>query len=160
MRIIFFFINSLALTLFLSGHNAPGGGFIAGIATGISLVMLQLTMPSKALRSMMHFNPLSLAATGLILAYGTAMAPVFFGQAFLTHTMVHWHLPVLGDLHVGTPLLFDTGVYLVVVGVTAKILFAFTHSQESKRAALKQDEADYAQSSETPVVYKESHAKS
>ena len=49
--------------------------------------------------------------------------------------MIHIHIPLLGDLHLGSPVLFDLGVYCVVVGVTTKMIHVFLNEveQESPR---------------------------
>lgn len=126
--IIFWIINLFALFVFFKGHNAPGGGFIAGIASAISLVFLYIIEGQDCLKRIP--NPVSLAAIGLFIAYGTALAPVVVGQAFLMHTMWHLHLPILGDLHIGTPALFDLGVYFVVIGITMSIAMWFDEASE------------------------------
>ena len=122
VQFLFFIINIFAVYLMLRGHNAPGGGFIAGLATGISLILLSLGIGMQQLDRYLRFDPVRLAACGLLLAALTSVTPVFFGQAFLAHFHIHLHLPLLGDLHAGTPMLFDGGVYLVVVGISCKII--------------------------------------
>ena len=129
-KYIFVFINVAAIFIFFKGHNEPGGGFIAGVATAISLVLLEMTQEYSLVKKMLRIDPLTIAGAGLILAYGTSFAPVIVNKPFLYHKMIHLHIPILGDLHVGTPLLFDLGVYLVVVGVLSKMIFVF--SEETK----------------------------
>ncbi|MBD97409.1 Na(+)/H(+) antiporter subunit B [bacterium] len=126
--VIFWIINIFALFVFFKGHNAPGGGFIAGIASAISLVFLYIIEGRKCLNRIP--SPVSLAAIGLALAYGTALAPTLMGQAFLMHTMWHLHIPLLGELHIGTPALFDLGVYCVVIGITVSIALWFDEASE------------------------------
>ncbi len=60
-------------------------------------------------------------------------------------------MPLLGELHVGTPLLFDIGVFLVVVGVTCKIIFVLAKSTEGLRALVQEEEARYSSPRETPI---------
>lgn len=131
IRFIFFFSNILAVYIFLRGHNEPGGGFIAGIVCAISLVILQLTLPKSETKSILWFDPVQLTLIGLLLAYATSIAPAFYDLPFLYHKMIHLHLPLLGDLHIGTPFLFDLGVFFVVVGVTAKITFMLSDTYEA-----------------------------
>jgi multisubunit Na+/H+ antiporter MnhB subunit len=142
VQFLFFIINIFALYLMLRGHNGPGGGFIAGLATGISLILLSLGVGMEQLGRYLRFDPIRLAASGLLLAALTSLAPVFGGQAFLAHVHVHAQVPLLGELHAGTPILFDGGVYLVVVGISCKIilllgkstlgLVAFTPSERAR----------------------------
>lgn len=122
VQFLFFIINVFALYLMLRGHNSPGGGFIAGLATGISLILLSLGVGMEQLGRYLRFDPIRLAACGLLLAALTSLAPVLGGRAFLAHVHVHAHVPLLGELHAGTPMLFDGGVYLVVVGISCKII--------------------------------------
>jgi len=137
-KFIFFFINILALYLFLKGHNEPGGGFIAGIAAAISLVFIYIVLGVDDFKKIIRIDPTKIALVGLLFAYLSAFAPVGFHLPFLYHKMVHWQLPLLGDVHIGSPLIFDLGVFLVVVGVTAKITFMFAESVAQDKRDLSQ----------------------
>jgi multicomponent Na+:H+ antiporter subunit B len=129
VQFLFFIINLFALYLMLRGHNFPGGGFIAGLATGVSILLLCLALGMTDMDRYLRFDPIRLAASGLLLAALTSLAPALFGQTFLEHFHLHLHhLPLFGELHIGTPLFFDGGVYLVVVGITAKIILVLGRS--------------------------------
>ena len=144
-QFLFFIINLFALYLMLRGHHEPGGGFIAGLATGVSLLLLCLALGLAEMDRHLRFDPLRLAAAGLLLATLTALAPALAGHTFLEHFHVHLHgLPLLGDLHVGTPLLFDGGVYLVVVGITAKIILVLGRSTTGLPAFRAEERARYS----------------
>lgn len=145
VKMLFFIINLFALYLMLRGHNAPGGGFIAGLAAGISLILLGLGVGLEELNRYLKFDPVRLSAFGLLLAAGTSLAPALLGRNFLEH--FHWHLhhvPLLGDVHVGTPLLFDGGVYLVVVGVTCKIILVLGRSTQGLVALPAEERRRYS----------------
>lgn len=108
---------AVAIYLFFRGHNAPGGGFVAGIITAIALLFWY---------AIGYYNPknsIAIAALGLLIAYSTALIPAAFGQAALTHTMFH-----IGPIHIGTAAVFDLGVYFVVVGISVTIMQAFSRS--------------------------------
>jgi multicomponent K+:H+ antiporter subunit A len=47
---------------------------------------------------------------------------LLFGHSFLTSAFDHFHLPLIGEFELATAMLFDLGVYLVVVGATLLIL--------------------------------------
>ncbi len=111
-----------SLHLMLRGHNAPGGGFIAGLMTAAALALQYIAFGSAYVRAKIWLNYRALLATGLALAGGTGIAALFYGRAFLEHRMFHGHVPLLGAIELGTPLLFDLGVYCVVVGVTLMII--------------------------------------
>ena len=152
VRYTFFFINVLAVYLMLRGHNLPGGGFIAGLASAISLILLSLATGAEEFHRMLRFDPVRLAARGLALAAFSCALPALFGQPFLEH--FHWHLhgvPLLGDVHVGTPLLFDFGVFLVVIGVSCKIIFALSRSTQGLPALRPDERTRYCSPREIPV---------
>ncbi|XOZ33407.1 monovalent cation/H+ antiporter subunit A [Halomonadaceae bacterium KBTZ08] len=108
--------------IFLRGHNMPGGGFIAGLITAVAL-SLQYMAGSMAWahnRMLTSFRPL--IGVGLLLACGTGVGSLLFGEAFLSSWHGHFSLPVLGHLELATALLFDLGVFATVVGATLLIL--------------------------------------
>lgn len=108
--------------IFLRGHNMPGGGFIAGLITAVAL-SLQYMAGSLAWaheRMLTPFRPL--IGLGLLLACGTGLGSLVFGEAFLSSWFGHYKLPLLGHLELATALLFDLGVFTTVVGATLLIL--------------------------------------
>lgn len=152
VRLLFFLINVMAVYFLLRGHNLPGGGFIAGLATAISLVLLSLAIGNEAIHRVVRIDPVRVAVAGLLLAVLTGTVPMLGGRVFLEHFQVHLEaVPLLGELHVGTPLLFDLGVYFVVVGVTAKVVFVFAKSTQGLRALVLDEESRYSAVMETPI---------
>ncbi|MEM1282378.1 MAG: hydrogen gas-evolving membrane-bound hydrogenase subunit E, partial [Chlamydiota bacterium] len=107
----FWLVNIYALYLLLRGHNQPGGGFIAGLATGISFILLCMDTQTRDILSLSWFRAQKLAAIGLLLMIVVATTPFLLSKYMLTH--YPWNIP--------TPLLFDIGVYFVVVSVTVGI---------------------------------------
>ena len=147
----FFLVNVFAVYLLLRGHNAPGGGFIGGLATAISLVLLMLAFgPERAVR-FLPIEPIRLAAGGLLLAALSGWAPVFFGRPFLEQFTEYFNLPVLGKTALGTPLLFDTGVYLLVVGIGTKLGFTLANSTLLGRALSPEDQVRFSSPVEAPI---------
>lgn len=110
---------AFAVYLLLRGHNLPGGGFIGGLVLASALVLRVMVDARRAPK----WDPIALAGVGLLLALGSAVLPLFSGLPFFTGLWGGeiW-LPAIGKLKLGTPLLFDTGVFLVVTGVGAKML--------------------------------------
>lgn len=108
--------------LLSSGHNAPGGGFIGGLVAGAALVLLWATGGIAEVRAVLPVGPAALLGLGLLTAQGTAAAGWLLDGSLLESRIIDLHLPVFGELHLATPLLFDLGVYLVVVGLVAMIL--------------------------------------
>jgi multicomponent Na+:H+ antiporter subunit B len=105
--------------LLLRGHNLPGGGFIGGLVLASALVLRAMVDPKRAPK----FDLIALSGIGLLTALASAMMPLLFGRTFFTGLWGGeiW-LPALGKLKLGTPLLFDIGVFLVVTGVASKLL--------------------------------------
>jgi multisubunit Na+/H+ antiporter MnhB subunit len=150
-RLAFFVLNLFAAYLLLRGHNAPGGGFIAGLVTAISFVMLSLALGWDEARRILPVDPLRFAYAGLGLATATTAAPLAWGRPLLEHFMVHVQAPVFGKLHFGTPLAFDTGVFLVVVGITCKMVFVLGRSVDGVPALSTEEQARYAAEGEEPI---------
>jgi multicomponent Na+:H+ antiporter subunit B len=101
----------------LRGHNEPGGGFVGGLIAAGGLAVFVLPRGRTALRSVLFVPPPSLLGVGLCFALGSGVGAIARGQAFLTH---QW--TTFAGLELGTPLLFDLGVYLVVVGAVLSLL--------------------------------------
>jgi multicomponent K+:H+ antiporter subunit A len=121
-----------SLHLMLRGHNAPGGGFIAGLLTAAALLLQYVANSTAHVKQRLPLNYTVLIAVGLLLAGGTGAAALVYGSAFLEHRMAHVHLPLLGEVELATALGFDLGVYLVVVGMT--LLMVSTLAEQKKEA--------------------------
>jgi multisubunit Na+/H+ antiporter MnhB subunit len=151
-RLLFFLVNIFAIYLLLRGHNLPGGGFIAGVATAISLILLSLAIGLEDLHRVMRFDPMRLAAAGLMVATFTGIVPLLSDHPFLQHFDAHLTgVPLVGELHISTTLAFDLGVYLVVVGSVCKIMFTLGKSTQRLRALVAEEEARYSSPVEQPI---------
>jgi multicomponent Na+:H+ antiporter subunit B len=111
--------------LLLRGHNDPGGGFVGGLVAAAALALYGLAFTSAEARRFLNIEPRYLIGVGLLIALSSGLIAVIFqGQPFMTGVWGSVELPALGKP--GTPLLFDLGVYLVVVGVVMTILLALS----------------------------------
>jgi multicomponent Na+:H+ antiporter subunit B len=109
--------------MLVRGHNEPGGGFMGGLVAAAAFALYAIAFNVSEARRLMKVDPHLLFAVGLLLAVGSGgVAPLFFRQPFLTGIWSDFGLPAIGKL--GTPLLFDLGVYFVVVGITMLIIFS------------------------------------
>jgi NADH:ubiquinone oxidoreductase subunit 5 (subunit L)/multisubunit Na+/H+ antiporter MnhA subunit len=126
------FINILAAYLFFKGHNEPGGGFIAGVAASISLILLVMIFGAGEMKRILRIEPINLAVLGLFISYCSAILPIFWKASFFTHKMYHVSLPLLGKCCLGTSILFDLGIFFVVLGINTKIVFVFSHFAETR----------------------------
>lgn len=108
-----------AVYLCLRGHNLPGGGFIGGLVLASALVLRVMVNERRVIKQ----DLIVLVGVGLLVALAAAVMPMFVGRPFFTGLWGGeiW-LPTIGKLKLGTPLLFDIGVFLVVTGVGAKML--------------------------------------
>lgn len=113
VQIVFPLALVLSLFLLFAGHNAPGGGFIAGLVAGAALVMrppgdLDRVIPIPA--------PVVLGA-GLVISTATGIAGLLDGGELLESGKFERDLPVLGVVKATSALPFDIGVFLVVIGL-------------------------------------------
>jgi multicomponent Na+:H+ antiporter subunit B len=104
--------------LLVSGHNEPGGGFAGGLVAAAAFTLHAIAYDVASARRALRFEPSTLIALGLLLALGTGvLPPLLWDEPFLTSAWAEVRLLGLEPLDLGTPLLFDLGVYLVVTGV-------------------------------------------
>lgn len=110
--------------LLIHGHHDPGGGFAGGLVAATAFVLHAIAHDTAATRQALRVDPRTLIGLGLASALGSGMPALFSGDPYLKATWIAFDLPAFGQVSLGTPLLFDAGVYLVVVGVTLNIVFA------------------------------------
>ena len=139
-------LNLFAGYLFLRGHQAPGGGFIAGLVTALSLILLVFVLGVHGVRRLVRFNPLSVAAGGVVISVLVSLIPVALGMP-LFH---HYHGYVLG-FYVGTPFWFDLGVYLTVVGVLLKLILPLMKSIHGLPAFVLEEAGRFAERDSEPI---------
>lgn len=100
----------------LRGHNAPGGGFIGGLIAAAGIAVHALPRGRDGLERLLRASPKAYIGAGLALAILSGLPALFAAAPFLTH---RWFLL---DFGIGTTLLFDVGVYLVVIGAVLTFL--------------------------------------
>ncbi len=121
-RYVFPIMLLLSIYLMLRGHNEPGGGFIGGLLAATAFVLWGIAYDVDDARRLLRVEPRTLIAIGLLVGAGSGLPALAAGQPFLTGKWIEPSLPVLGTTKFGTPLLFDFGVYLAVIGVTLVIV--------------------------------------
>jgi multicomponent Na+:H+ antiporter subunit B len=122
IKVLLFFIVLYSVYIFTAGHYYPGGGFIGGLMTAGAIVLLLITYDIYTVSKILPVNYRILTAIGLLFAIGTSAGSLIFDVPFLTHAFGDVQLPILGELSLHTAMLFDLGVYFVVVGVTMTII--------------------------------------
>jgi len=116
-----------AVFILLRGHYLPGGGFIGGLIAAVAFVLHAFANGLTRTRRLLHIHPGFLMPLGLSLAFLAGLAPVPGGELpFLTGIWFPEPVEVVGM--VGSPLFFDIGVFLVVIGATLTILFTITET--------------------------------
>ncbi len=123
-RLLFGLLFMFSIFLLFRGHHRPGGGFIGGLVAASAFILLGMSFPMKTTREILRVDPLMLVGTGLFLAAISGLPALRKGKSFLTGV---WIEPELFGvtLHLGTPLLFDMGVFLLVLGFTLVVVFSF-----------------------------------
>ncbi|MGM0944081.1 MAG: Na+/H+ antiporter subunit B [Bacteroidota bacterium] len=112
--------------ILLRGHYLPGGGFVGGLIAAIAFVIHSFANGLEKTKSLIKFHPGFLMPVGLSIAILSGIAPMFIGESFMTGLWFEDPIPVIGM--VGSALFFDTGVYLVVIGVTLTIIFTISET--------------------------------
>jgi len=120
-RVLIALLVLFSVYLLLRGHNVPGGGFIGGLVGASAFALYAMSYGASAARYVLRFDPWFFIGAGMLTAILSGFLSAFVGEAFLTGQWLE--LPV-AKLKVGTPLLFDIGVYFVVIGVVLKMIFA------------------------------------
>jgi multicomponent K+:H+ antiporter subunit A len=127
MRFMFPVIGLLAGYLLLRGHNLPGGGFVAGLALAVAVILQYVAGGTRWAEDRLSIRPMRWMGAGLLLGGATGAGAWLFSHAFLTSHTAHLRVPVLGELHLPSAFLFDLGIFSVVVGATGLILIAIAH---------------------------------
>jgi multicomponent Na+:H+ antiporter subunit B len=109
------------------GHNEPGGGFVGGLVAATAFALVLLSEGLAEARQLLRRDPLTLVAAGLFVALASGLPPLLRAGPFMTGLWLKAPLPVLGK--VGSPVVFDAGVYLVVLGIVLAILFALAEEE-------------------------------
>lgn len=125
-KIVVFIIFTLAVYLFFSGHNNPGGGFVSGLVLASAFALLLLAYDTETIRKGIPIDFKLIAATGAFIVVACGLGSAVFGQAFLYQTFTVIDLPIFGATEFATVTLFETGVALAVVGVVVTIIFSIS----------------------------------
>ncbi len=123
---VVFIVLTLGVYLFFAGHNEPGGGFIGGLVLGSGIVLLYITFDIETVHRGMPFDFKKVAALGVLLATGSAIASIFLDVPFLTQTDAYVEFPLLGETHLTTVSIFEAGVALTVIGTLVTIILSIS----------------------------------
>lgn len=132
----------VAVHLFMRGHNQPGGGFVAGLVLSTAFILQYIVSGTQWVEANIHLRPQRWIANGLLIATLTGMGAFVFGYPFLTTHTAHFHLPLLGEIHIASALFYDIGVFSLVVGATLLILTALGHQAVRGHRIQRQEELE------------------
>ncbi len=110
-------IVAASVWLLLRGHNAVGGGFIGGLTAGAAVVLFYFSHGHERVWQNRKLRLTPLVGTGLLIALLYGLAGLAFGEGFLAGGKL-----VLGPITLAASLVFDVGVYLVVIGMIVGIV--------------------------------------
>lgn len=132
----------LAIWLFLRGHDNPGGGFAAGIAMTIAFVLLYIAFGVRWVETKLTVLPLYWIGTGLMIATLTGIGSWIFGFPFLSSYFAYLDTQSLGKIPMASALLFDLGVFILVVGASTLMLIAIAHQSIRKPRVIQASAAE------------------
>ncbi|WP_297189829.1 Na+/H+ antiporter subunit A [uncultured Corynebacterium sp.] len=121
-RLLFPSMMVLSAYFFFAGHNAPGGGFAGGLVAALAIALRYLAGGREEFEAAFPIDANRVLGTGLLLSAGTALIPMFFGRTPLSSQYWDIPVPVIGDVTVVSPLAFDAGVFLIVIGLVLHII--------------------------------------
>ena len=127
VRLLMPLLLLFAVFLLLRGHNQPGGGFVGGLVVAASFVLYSIAFGVDAARRALLVRPSTLLGVGLLVALVSGLPAVVAGHAFMTAL---WTTVAAGSMVIalGTPLVFDVGVFLAVIGVVLTIVFTLAEA--------------------------------
>jgi multicomponent Na+:H+ antiporter subunit B len=129
-RLLLPILLMFSLFLLLRGHNEPGGGFTGGLVAASGFALYAIAQGVEAARRMVRVDTRIITVSGLLISFVSGFPGLFSGRSFLTGVWSVAGFPGAGK--VGTPLMFDLGVYLLVFGITLTILFTLAEEQQWK----------------------------
>lgn len=110
-----------SLFLLIRGHGRPGGGFSGGLIAASAFVLYGFAFSAPAAKHVLAVQPWTLLGGGLLLSLASGCVGLLTGEPFLTGSWLKVRIPDLGFVEIGTPVLFDVGVFLVVIGTVVSI---------------------------------------
>jgi multicomponent Na+:H+ antiporter subunit B len=120
----------LSLFLLWRGHNEPGGGFIGGLVAASAAALQGIAFGPAAARRMLWLPPVGVAGVGLAVALLSILPSAFAGLPPMEALWAKIDLGAGAYIPLGTPLMFDVGVFLVVVGAVVALIAALEHAPD------------------------------
>lgn len=112
-----------SIVVLFRGHNEPGGGFVGGLVAASAFALFAMAHGTAGARSMLRARLFTILGIGLAIALGSGLLAMFIGQPFMFGLWGSLTFPGLGELKIGTPFVFDIGIYITVMAVTLVFIF-------------------------------------
>ena len=124
-RLLVALLTVFSVYMLLRGHNQPGGGFIGGLLAAVGFVIFAIACGTEDARKALRFNPTDIAAVGLGMALFAGLMAAILSDAFFTGQWLFINAtPEDKGIPLSSVLIFDVGVFLVVLGSVLTIVFA------------------------------------
>ncbi len=140
-RLLLPLASTVGLYIFLRGHNAPGGGFIAGLVVSVALLMQYMASGYAWSNRRLPADHHALIGFGVTAAAVTGLAAMLLGAPFLTSAYEYVPIPLVGEVGLSSALVFDIGVAFTVVGA---VMLALHHLSSVAQRAEKLPPSDFA----------------
>src|SRR6185503_9421842 len=127
MGILFPIVGAAAAFLLLRGHDLPGGGFVAGVTMAVAFILQYMARGTVWVEARLRVLPVRWMGIGLLLAVSVGGAAWLFDRPFLSSSFSYVDIPLIGAVPLASALLFDLGVFALVVGATVLMLIAIAH---------------------------------
>ena len=112
-----------SIFVLLRGHTEPGGGFIGGLIAASAFAIYGIACGVAPVRRAIYFHPMAISAFGLFMSSIAGMISLPLSVPFMTGNWMK--LGFFGvDIDLSSVLIFDIGVYFVVVGAITSIALA------------------------------------
>jgi multicomponent Na+:H+ antiporter subunit B len=123
-------LSLFSFFLLMRGHNEPGGGFSGGLVAASAIAFYAIAFGEDATRQLLPTHPRNFIVIGLAVALGSGLVGLFTTGVFMTGIWDDTPVPLIGKI--GTPFIFDIGVYIAVIGVTITILLALMDDEPAE----------------------------
>jgi multicomponent K+:H+ antiporter subunit A len=117
----------VSIYFLLRGHNAPGGGFVGGLVMATAVIIQYMVSGTIWVETRLRIHPQVWVAAGLLAAVVAGLGAWLASRPFLASLAADLHVPLIGAVHVSSVLVFDLGVYMLVVGAAMLMLISLAH---------------------------------
>jgi multisubunit Na+/H+ antiporter MnhB subunit len=125
----------VAAAIIVKGYSDVGDGFSAGVIVALAVSLQYLALGrrgAEATLPLLRRAPAT-AVAGLLLALAVGFFPVLRGRPLFSHLPPPGAHPItIGTLELTTAVLFDVGVFLLVVGVLGVLVHQLAGPGEAR----------------------------